>query len=136
MDVLTASTIYGKTVRPRPFSPCVSQHGPTSGSLTNISTSSPECNHWSRAQQNSLLNDVCGCLCEPCDGNVGRLKDGDCGGELRARCIGGSGEGGSETATLDEEDVSEWLRSSSVSNGFSSSNPVSIVRGEKSVWKL
>lgn len=118
-EVFTASTIYNKWFCHQ------SELLERWIRSTSISTSSPECNHWSRAQQNSFLN-VCGCRCEPWDGNVGRLRDGDCGGELRARAAVGSGEGGSETATLEEEDVSEWLRSGSVSKGFSSSKPISI----------
>lgn len=59
------------------------------------------------------------------------LDGGVSGGEERAR-EGRGGEAGSDTATREVEDVSEWMRSGSTSpNGFSSSAKGSIIMQER-----
>jgi hypothetical protein len=71
--------------------------------LTKISTSSPECNHWSRTQQKSVLDAEGWGLCpEPCEGKPLR-SDGVWiemrGGEEGNVTVRLGGEDGAETST-------------------------------------
>lgn len=83
---------------------------------TSISTSSPECSTRSRAQQKSLLKFDC-CLLIPGEGNA-RLEWGDVGESWRDGLR--EGDGGSDRSTWDVDDVSDGIRSESMSKGFSS----------------
>lgn len=118
-DVFNASTIYPRSNdeygSSKHNTDCVTIHNYV---RTRISTSSPECNHRSRAQQKSLLN-AWGCLCDPGEGNAFRLF-GEVGGEA-TRASWGTGDDRAEMFALEEE-LSDWRRSGSLSNGFSSSN--------------
>ena len=89
---------------------------------TRISTSSPECSHWSRTQQKSLLYVEGRDTPEPTDGKGGRAV-GEWGlravGEEGMRAGWEGGVGGAETSTWDVEEADE--SGGSEENGISSS---------------